>query len=88
MGPLIVHQKISPDEEEELSAPSTEIDFLDPAFYSKDAFAQMTKSFDELLFYGNERILFFKGGFLRSGHEELLEKMGGLNPPISYNDDQ
>ena len=88
MGPLIVHPKLPEDEEERLSSSNTEIPFLDPALYIEDPRAQQKMSFDDLLFYGNERILLFKGGFLHSGEHELLEKMGGLNPPISYNDDK
>jgi len=84
MGPLIVHPKLSTEEEETLSSPS-EIPFLDPV---KDPRAQQKMSYDDLLFYGNERILFFNGGFLHSGGHKLLEMMGGLNPPISYNDDK
>ena len=84
MGPLIVHPKISSEEEEALS----EIPFLDPALYTNDPYAQQKMAFDDLLFYGEERILFFKGGFLHSGAHHLLEKVGGMNPPISYNDDK
>ena len=88
MGPLIVHPKLQEDEEERSSSSNIEIPFLDPGLYTKDPRAQQKMSFDNLLFYGNERILFFKNGFLHSGTHELLGMMGGLNPPISYNDDK
>ena len=88
MGPLIVHPKLPSDEEETLFSPPSEIPFLDPAIYTKNPRAQQKMTFDDLLFYGDERILFFKGGFLHSGAHELLAMMGGLNPPILYNDDK
>jgi FtsP/CotA-like multicopper oxidase with cupredoxin domain len=92
MGPLIVHPKLSTEgEDEEMASRDTadnDIPFLDPAIYANDPQAQQKLSMDELLFYGKERILFFQGGFLHSGAKEMLEKEGGLNPPISYNDDK
>ena len=85
MGPLIVHPELSSEEEETLSSLSV-IPFLDPVI--SDPRVQQQMSYEELLFYGNERILFFNGGFLQSGGHKILEMMGGLNPPISYNDDK
>jgi hypothetical protein len=44
-------------------------------------------SYDELTFYSTERILFFADGFLMSDSHKQLKKTGGLNPPVSKNDD-
>ena len=82
MGPLIVHPKI----EDETSVFS-EVPFLDSTMYESDPYAQQHMSLEDLLFYGNERILFFKDGFLHSGEVKNVEMAGGLNPPISYNGD-
>lgn len=46
-----------------------------------------TSLYRDLLYYRNERILFLSDGSHHSGGHVLLHKMGGLNPPISYNDD-
>lgn len=81
--PLIVHPKV----DDETSAFS-DVPFLDSKIYDNDPFAQHQMPMDDLLFYGNERILFFKDGFLHSGETKNIEMVGGLNPPISYNDDR
>jgi FtsP/CotA-like multicopper oxidase with cupredoxin domain len=44
-------------------------------------------SLDALNFYDNERLLFFSDGFLVSESHKQLKKVGGLNPPVSKNDD-
>ena len=44
-------------------------------------------SLDGLNFYNNERLLFFSDGFLVSESHKQLKKTGGLNPPVSKNDD-
>lgn len=82
MGPLIVHPKIQDE-----ASLFSDVPFLNPAFYESDSNAQQKLDFSDLLFYGNERILFFKDGFLHSGERKLLEMAGGLNPPISYDED-
>jgi hypothetical protein len=84
----VLDPKLPSDEEETLFSPPSEIPFVDPVIYTKNPRAQQKMTFDDLLFYGDERILFFKGGFLHYGPHVLLETMGGLNPPISYNDDK
>lgn len=80
MAPLIVHPK-------EDSTFISDVPFLDSSIYDNDPYAQQRMSMDELLFYGNERILFFADGFLHSGAIKNTEMAGGLNPPISFNDD-
>ena len=84
----VLDPKLPSDEEETLFSPPSEIPFLDPTIYTKNPRAQQKMTFDDLLFYGDEQILFFKGGFLHSGAHELLAMMGGINPPILYNDDK
>ncbi len=44
-------------------------------------------SFDAFNFYENERLLFFSDGFLLSDSHKLLKSAGGLNPPMSKNND-
>ena len=61
-GPLIVHPKAKTDAS---AIFGSDVAFLDPAFYAENSFAQQQLSHDRLLFYGNERILFFKDGELR-----------------------
>ena len=43
--------------------------------------------FTPLLSYGNERILFFSDGSVMSDSHSQLYKMGGLNSPVSKNED-
>lgn len=44
-------------------------------------------SYDHLTSYGQERLLFLSDGFLISESSKQWVKMGGLNPPVSKNDD-
>jgi FtsP/CotA-like multicopper oxidase with cupredoxin domain len=84
MGPSIVHPKV----DDETSVFSNVPFLLDSEIYDNDPYAQQHIRMDDLLFYGNERILFFKDGFLHSGEIKNVEMAGGLNAPISYNDDR
>jgi len=73
-APLIVHPRL--DESEVLvNALHDDVDI------------HTMSSYDALTFYSNERILFFADGFLISDSHKQLKKVGGLNPPISKNDD-
>ena len=72
-APLIVH----PDTRESR-------DLLD----AMEANHEVSKnSYDALSFYGNERVLFFSDGFIMSNQQQMLLQVGGLNPPVSKNED-
>jgi len=72
-GPLIVHPKNSSN-------------FVDGIMKTEDNVYNGSES-SSLLSYGNERILFFSDGFLLSGSSLYMNKIGGLNPPTSKNED-
>lgn len=74
-GPVIVHQ------------PSALNDPAISHIFSDEYYASNNQGFEELLSYGNERILFFSDGILKSDSHQSLIKIGGLNPPTSKNDD-
>ena len=70
-GPLIVHEK-------------RPLHLNETGFFKGfDAKASDTS----LLSYNNERILFFSDGFLLSDSSLYMNKVGGLNPPASKNED-
>ena len=73
-APLIVHPR------------SDESEALVHALHN-DVDIDTMSSYDALTFYGTERILFFSDGFLTSDSHKLLKKTGGLNPPVSKNND-
>ena len=76
-GPLIVH----PDTPESRRI----VDDLN-SIARKGSVGQIV-NYDSLLSYGDERILFFSDGFLKSDITNEMYYVGGLNPPVQLNDD-
>eukprot|EP00537_Pseudo-nitzschia_pungens_P012277 CAMPEP_0172386058 /NCGR_PEP_ID=MMETSP1061-20121228/3655_1 /TAXON_ID=37318 /ORGANISM="Pseudo-nitzschia pungens, Strain cf. pungens" /LENGTH=1062 /DNA_ID=CAMNT_0013115305 /DNA_START=282 /DNA_END=3470 /DNA_ORIENTATION=- len=70
-GPLIVHPRHSPN-------------LLELSETNRN---EIAGSHSSLISYGNERILFFSDGSLLSESSLYMNQLGGLNPPISKNDD-
>lgn len=83
-GPLIVHPPEATSEEHwDRVGDNNELGVR--ALFEEN---QGRTSYDDLLFYGNERILFFSDGTHHSDSKEYLLRAGGLNPPISQNEDE
>ncbi len=80
-GPLIVHPKGFVSE--------AMLDVMNATFVSSAGKAANSSInfYRPLTAYENERILFFSDNFLMSDAQKQLYKVGGLNPPISKNDD-
>ena len=77
-GPLIVHQD-TPDLRRVVDKLNT---------VAKDVLTGVNVDYRSLLSYGNERILFFSDGFLKSDSINEMYYVSGLNPPPHLNDDR
>ena len=73
-GPIIVH-------------PPSALENPAISHLFNDKHADDNGDFEELLSYGNERILFFSDGSIVTDSHQQLIAAGGLNPPVSKNDD-
>lgn len=75
-GPLIVHPRSIGSEA-----------MLDSIAAAVNGSMNLFTDYRILTSYSNERVLFFSDQFLMSEKQAFLYKVGGLNPPISKNDD-